>query len=384
MHLTRRHFFFGSLALPAFAATKAAGERPNILLVLVDSLPAWLLPAYGNSEVRTPNLDLLAKTGTRFINHYACSPAADAARSALLTGRTPMQLKESGEVTLEKLLADAGYVCGNTSGGAPALQFVDQQAVGKPFFLIANFAPFSTLPADAGQYSQAKLETFAQVEPAKNAARGKEMLGANLLANLRKVAAATTAFDAELGALVARLNQKKLTGETMIVFTSTTGALFGRHGLWGAGDASRPVNFYEEVVATPMIWSWPGRVPPLASRPEMVSAYDFVPTICDITPAELPARNLCGRSYLAVVTGKPLPKKQPWRTTVFAQYREGSMARSDRYKLVIRDEGKGAGELYDDKVDPRELVNQYENPQFLTVKNTHFAELAKWKRSYSA
>ena len=32
------------------------------------------------------------------------------------------------------------------------------------------------------------------------------------------------------------------------------------------------------------------------------------------------------------------------------------MARNDRYKLIVRNEGKGPGELYDDKVDPRERV----------------------------
>ena len=85
-----------------------------------------------------------------------------------------------------------------------------------------------------------------------------------------------------------------------------------------------------------------------------------------------------------MVTGKPLPKKQPWRTTVFAQYAGTDMARSDRYKVIVRNEGKGAGELYDDKVDPREKVNQYDNPQFMTVKASLSAELAKWKKAYSA
>src|SRR5437764_282317 len=98
MNPTRRHFFFGSFALPALAAKKAAGEQPNILLILVDGLPSWLLGCYGNAEIRTKNIDLLAQTGTRFLNHYACSPIAEPARAALLTGRTPMQLKGSGEL----------------------------------------------------------------------------------------------------------------------------------------------------------------------------------------------------------------------------------------------------------------------------------------------
>ena len=60
------------------------------------------------------------------------------------------------------------------------------------------------------------------------------------------------------------------------------------------------------------------------------------------------------------------------------------MVRSDRYKVVVRNEGKGPGELYDDRLDPREKVNQYDNPQFMTVKNTLSLELGKWKKTYSA
>jgi hypothetical protein len=60
------------------------------------------------------------------------------------------------------------------------------------------------------------------------------------------------------------------------------------------------------------------------------------------------------------------------------------MARDKRYKLVLRDQGKGPGELYDLSVDPRERTNQYENPQFLTVRTSLAADLSKWKQSYSA
>ena len=175
--------------------------------------------------------------------------------------------------------------------------------------------------------------------------------------------------------------QKKLLDNTLVIFTSPTRIAVRAARTVGPGDASDPLNMYEEVVATPMMWSWRGHVVPLATRPEMVSAYDLVPTICDITPAELPKRNLCGRSYLTLATGKPLPKKQPWRTTVFAQHGDTAMARSDRYKLIVRNEGKGPGELYDDRADARERVNQYDNPQFMTVKTTLLAELASGNRS---
>jgi hypothetical protein len=69
---------------------------------------------------------------------------------------------------------------------------------------------------------------------------------------------------------------------------------------------------------------------------------------------------------------------------VFGQYRETAMARTERYKLALRSDGKGPGELYDLPVDAVEHVNQFENPEYVGVKNSLSAEIAQWKKQYSA
>src|SRR3954447_17802309 len=89
MLLLRRHFFFGSLALPAVAAKKPAPDRPNILLLIADNVPQWVLGAYGNTEIRTPNLDRLTRMGARFLAHYVPSPAPAPSRASMLTGLAP-------------------------------------------------------------------------------------------------------------------------------------------------------------------------------------------------------------------------------------------------------------------------------------------------------
>jgi arylsulfatase A-like enzyme len=116
-------------------------------------------------------------------------------------------------------------------------------------------------------------------------------------------------------------------------------------------------------------------------RPELVSAYDFAPSICDLLGIAPPAANLCGRSYVLLAAGKPLPKKQPWRTVVYGHQQNTDMARGDRYKLVLH--GGGQGELYDLRQDPGEKINQYENQQFLTIRSTLSNGLAAWKQRYS-
>lgn len=400
MLVSRRYFFFGSLALPALAAKKppqkkapqkkTPGERPNVLLIVVDGLPAWFLGSYGNKEIFTPHLDRLAQTGTRFLNHIACTPAAALSRATLLTGRTPMQLHDAENppaiASLDKVLGDAGYIIHAADTGA-AGQFLDQQAPGKLFFLTAGYPglrpPYDGIdPKYLDPYAKTQFDTLdLQRRPAPNARLGKEML-ADTIGSVRKFAAAVSALDAQVGALMQKLTQRKLLENTLVVFTLTCGAFLGRRGLWDAGDASDPVNMYEDAVVTPLLWSWSGRVPAQAVRPELVSTYDFVPVICDLLGLDPPSDNLCGRSYALLVTGKPFPRKQTWRTTVYGHYQTAEMARGDRYKIVLHN-GAG-GELYDLREDPGEKANQYENPQFLTVRTTLSQGLSNWKQRYSA
>jgi arylsulfatase len=72
------------LALPAIAQPAAAPKCPNIVFIIADDMGFADMGAFG-SEIRTPNLDSLAKDGVRFTNFYthaSCSPT----RSMLLSG----------------------------------------------------------------------------------------------------------------------------------------------------------------------------------------------------------------------------------------------------------------------------------------------------------
>ncbi|HEY9140918.1 MAG TPA: sulfatase-like hydrolase/transferase [Bryobacteraceae bacterium] len=391
MPISRRHFLASSLALPAFAK-KVVEERPNILLLVADDLPSWMMSTYGNKEVKMPNLTQLGQMGTHFLNHFTAAPAAAPGFASVMTGRSPMQLGDAGAIsaadaTLEKVLAAAGYACHSVEPeGAPAL--IDQPKDGAPFFLSVRYSalelPYGNIPSKyLDLYSHENFENYSVEIAAANARSGKELLD-NRVANLRKVAAAISMMDDSVGALTGKIFQKQLLDRTVVVFTSTCGALLGRHGLWDAGDASEPVNMYDESVRVPLLWSWPGHVPAQEERMELVSTYDLLPTVCDLVSASVPSRNLCGRSYLPLATGKRLPKKRPWRNTLFGQYRNTAMARTERYNLVIRNDGKGPNELFDLPADPGERSNQIDNEQYISVKNTLSGELAQWKRQYAS
>ena len=457
MPVTRRELLLGAAAAPLAAKDRRAA-RPNIVLIVADDLAAWMLGCYGNREIRTPNIDLLARSGMRFLTNLVCTPSCSPSRATLFTGRTPMQhgIQDfltaepienppqgqaapppsfASEIMLSDILAGQGYRCGyagvwrmgndqqpqhhydfwyTLAGGAlyqdprmswngeavqekgyaadlvtaKALQFLDAQKPGQPFLLVVSHlnphAPYEGHPAKYYQmYAGTNFETTGWEPPAPNALRDKEYLR-DIVGNIRKCAAAATALDDQIPPLLARLEQRGLRDDTLIIFTADSGFLLGRHGLWSNGLASDPINMYEEVMATPMIWNWRGKTPPEATRPELVSSYDLLPSLCEVSGAPLPqGRNLCGRSYLPAVLNRPFPKKDPWRSLVFGHFRNTGMARDTRYKVVLRNGGSGPNELYDLRADPREKVNQYDNAGFLSVRDRLARELEAWRAKYS-
>ncbi len=414
MMLARRELLLGSLALPALAAQKkkAAPPPPNIVLIVAEDVPAFLLGCYGNTDVQTPNLDLLAKGGARFANHLVYSPIADPSRATLYTGRLPRQhgIQDvvttpssafQSEILISDVLAAQGYNCGyagkwnlgndstpqhhcNFWNTAPeqATAFLDQQSATKPFFLTVSYPRVDDDAASKylDLYANSTFERMGR-EPAASSATEKDKLK-DVVANLRKRAAAATALDARIPALLAKLHDRGLNGNTLIVFCSTNGALLGRHGLWGDGRASEPVNMYEEAVHVPMIWNWVGAIPVESVRNEVVASYDLMQSLCEVAGAEPPqGRGLVGRGYSRLALGKPFPKKQPWRSVVFGAYRNAAMARDTRFKLVLRNQGKGPNDMYDLTLDPRERVNQASNPGFISTREQLTRQLAAFEKA---
>ena len=100
-NVSRRDFLrtFGlgavSLALPSCggaigqAAAKAGENRPNVLFLAIDDLNDWIGCLGGHPDVKTPNLDRLARRGVLFTNAYCAAPACNPSRAALMTGIRP-------------------------------------------------------------------------------------------------------------------------------------------------------------------------------------------------------------------------------------------------------------------------------------------------------
>lgn len=117
-----------SLPLGEFARADAAPSKPNILVFLTDDHGQWAQHAYGNAELKTPNLDALAARGVRMTNCFTPCPVCSPARASFYTGRMPSQhgihdwIEEAveaykhpglnGQTLISELLQAAGYHTG--------------------------------------------------------------------------------------------------------------------------------------------------------------------------------------------------------------------------------------------------------------------------------
>ena len=126
---SRRHFLrymaggVLTMALPQTLFSEAKKpNKPNIILCMADDL-GWGDPGFnGNSMIKTPHLDRMAKAGMRFTRFYSGAPVCSPTRGSCLTGRHPYRygifFANSGhmrkeEITLAEALKTQGYTTGH-------------------------------------------------------------------------------------------------------------------------------------------------------------------------------------------------------------------------------------------------------------------------------
>ncbi len=359
-----------------WCVTLLAG-RPNIVLIMCDDMGWADLGCYGSKQNPTPNIDQLRKEGVRFTNFLATQAVCTSSRVALLTGCYPNRLGLGGtalgpnskiglsndEQTLGTLLQQAGYhtgvvgkwhlgdapkflppahgfvesmitpysndmwprgyalgdesrskmypvlprlvnghVMGYTRGwvdmdamtssqGLRAVRFIEDNAgKDKPFFLyVATSMPHTPLGASIefkGKHATPYADTLADLDHA-------------------------------VGAILAKLREKKVEQDTIVIFTSDNGPWlnFGRHaGSAGPFREGKGTTF-EGGVRVPFIVRWPGVVKAGAETDALVANIDVVPTILAAVQAAGPKNEIDGVSFLPV-----LKAEKPTTRDSFAYY----------------------------------------------------------------
>jgi arylsulfatase A-like enzyme len=116
------------LCAALLTSVRADNKRPNIVIFLADDLGYADIGAQGIlKDVRTPNIDAIAKAGTRFTNGYVSCPVCSPTRAGLMTGRYQTRFGHEvncgpdpapnfglpvDQVTIAQALKDSGYTTG--------------------------------------------------------------------------------------------------------------------------------------------------------------------------------------------------------------------------------------------------------------------------------
>jgi|SRR5579871_304582 len=314
--------------------------RPNVVLMVVDTLRADRLGSYGSGRGLTPFLDGLAARGVRFADAYAASSWTNPSVASLFTSRFPSQHRvvaldsklPDGEMTLAELFARAGWetvgftanlrldpTLGFAQGFAGwgvfatvhkitvmqlvrrALRWVRivwQPRARKPLFLYLHFMePHS--PYDPPARHRPPLPAGIDVAGVDR----KLLTLAWDELSPREQALLPALYDGEVAALddglrraFAVLGRAGVLDDAIVVLTADHGEALGDHGGWLHG-----FTLFDEVLHVPLLLWVPGQ-PPAVIR-ENVSLVDVGPTLLALAGLP-PEPRFEGRSLVPLLRGE--------------------------------------------------------------------------------
>jgi arylsulfatase A-like enzyme len=375
-----------------------AAERPNIIFLLTDDMGYGDVGCYGGKYVPTPNIDELAKEGTRFTQFHVAAPVCSPSRTGFLTGMFPSRWRITNYLqtragnrdseqadfldpkapSIARALKNAGYVTGHfgkwhMGGGRDVTNAPPFSAYGfdehastwespqpDPEITATNWiwSPFDNvkrwnrtayfvdktldfLKRHKGQPCYVDLwpdDVHTPWVPEFSTRQPHPRVHYQSEANFKAVLAE---YDKQVGRLLAGLKELGLEKNTILIFASDNGPLptLGTRtgGLRGAKD-----SLYEGGTSEPLIVRWPGRVP--AGRVDdktVMCGTDFFPMFCRLAGADLPKdQKLDGEDLSQSFFGESVTRKNPlfWeygRNETFGYPRETPDERSPN--VAIRD-----------------------------------------------
>jgi arylsulfatase A-like enzyme len=264
-----------------------------------------------------------------------------------------------------------------------ALAFIEANK-DRPFYLSVNYnaphTPFTGHPKEiVDSYDDCPFASCPQ-EAAHPWAVPDSRRHLGNRESLKGYFAAITGVDINVGRIVDKLQAMGLTASTLVIFSSDNGYSCGHHGFWHKGNATFPLNMYENSVKVPMVFSQPGRVPAGKVPSALVSQYDFMPTLLEYL--NLPAvmdPTLPGRSFLPALLNRAGQAAQ--HVVVYDEYGPVRMIRTPEWKYVHR-YPYGPHELYDLKADADERRNLVDDKSKAPVVDQMRRQLAGWFARY--
>ncbi len=428
MTVNRREFLQTTAAT---AGAPSAAAPLNFVFLLADDHSWPHMGCYGDTTVRTPNLDRMAREGIRFEHCYVSSPQCSPNRSSIFTGCTPHTTSTSRlhtpmppwEPTFLEPLRQRGYFTGAFRkvhqgpefdktrwdfNGGPKLDydhFFDAAPKGRPFFLHVGFTD-PHRPYKPGAFSPPHDPSTVRVPPFLPDVP-------EVRQDLAHYYDAIARMDSDSGRLFDTLRKRGLAENTLVIFTGDNGLPFPR----AKGTC------YDPGIRVPLVAWLPGRIGAGTVREDMIAHVDLPATWLDAAGIAVP-KKMQGRSFLPLLFGGAYQQRTevfsernwhdnfdpircvrtrthklifnaaphfPYRPAVDiasgpswpAIQRLGRSGKLNPELLSMLDPARPMLELYDLQRDPNEFHNIVSDPAYAAVLRDLRARLSGWmQRTY--
>jgi arylsulfatase A-like enzyme len=358
---------------------KNGSERPNIVLITLDTTRADHLPMYGYDKVKTPRLQQLARRGLVFEQCVTASPFTLPSHCSIMTGLYPTfhGVRINGDTalsekhdTMAKALSRRGYDCGAFIGAfvldgrwglkqgfahydddfdLNKYKQLDLGLVQRPSSevvdaAIAWLSPRRDKPFFAWLHLYDPHIPYSPPEPYRSEYGGRGAAGL--------YDGEIASMDAQIGRFYDWLADHDLADNTILILVGDHGEGLGEHN-----ESTHGYYIYDYVLHVPLLIVTP--FAPLQNRrcPEQVRTIDLLPTVEEMIGIT-PAKNLHGRSLLPLFYGKSETEKRPAYSESLApqiQYGWSPLYSLRQYPYKFIDAPRA--EFYDVKNDPRENSN---------------------------
>ena len=427
-----------SLSVCAEAAKQGSG-RPNIVLIMADDMGYEALSVNGSESYKSPNLDKLAAQGVRFTNCFA-NPICTPSRAKIMTGQYNVRnyvkfgLLDRGQTTFAHQLKAAGYktcIAGKWQLGKQAdspqhfgfeqsclwqhtrsgrskendknidrrfvnpllefngkekdyvngeygpqvctdfvCDFIDENRE-NPFLvyypMILTHCPFDPTP-DSTDWDPKRLGSTTYKGDRNDPQR-----------HFRDMVAYA---DKVVGQIVAQLEKSGVRENTLLIFTGDNGTDKPIVTSWnGTKVAGGKGSMTDAGTRVPLIASWPAGIKqPERVVDDLVEFCDLMPTLCEVTGADLPPNYPGdGSSIVPVLQNNAGARKKDW---IYIWYRGQVMVRNNQYSLLAKTDGSNASlTRYKGPFDGEKLKDHTLSQPESAIKQQFEATLARLAKS---
>jgi arylsulfatase A len=381
--------------------SSAREGKPNVIFILADDLGYGDLGCFGQTKIKTPNLDKMAAEGMRFTQAYAGTTVCAPSRCALMTGlhtghcyiRGNKEIKPEGQepmpadtFTVGHLMKRAGYktgMIGKWGLGFPGSASTPEK-MGFDYFFGYN------CQMKAHEYYPESLWRDTNIVKLDGKTYSHDLMADDALAFVRRnndvpfflylpftiphgkfqvpdqepyanekwppqwknIASMITRMDKDIGRLMALLVELKLDENTLMFFASDNGAGYQPKFFESSGPLrGMKRDMYEGGLRSPSIARWPGRIKAGVVSEQVWAFWDLMPTMAELTNQKLPATS-DGVSILPAMTQGKRVEHPP----LYFEFHERGFTQAARMGdwKAVRLGTKKPVELYDMKSDVAE------------------------------